>query len=221
MSVCPTLVTLPIGMPFGKSELERSGPPARRHDLVPDADDVLLADAVEHERLARAARVADDSGCAGPQVDRGCSCRLVGEQLHPCEIGRDACDDADEAVGGDRRVVQADAVARARGDDDRLRERARRPARDLRDDGVEVSGEARAVDVVELRAQVLVLLQRELALDCPLQEVAVLLAEPFGLVARGEQAVGPAVGVTERLRDALEPDREGPERPSRRPTRRR
>ena len=78
--------------------------------------------------------------------------------------------------------------------------------------GSKSAGKRGTVEVVELRPQVLVLLERELALDRPLAELAVLLAEPLGLGARSEEAVGPAVGVAERLRDALEPDRERPER---------
>ena len=54
--------------------------------------------------------------------------------------GRDAGHEADEAVGGDDRVVDANAVVRAGGDDDRLRERAGRAADDLGGDRVEVAG---------------------------------------------------------------------------------
>ncbi len=61
--------------------------------------------------------------------------------------------------------------------DDRLRERAGRPADDLRGDGVEVGGEARAVEVVEQSPQVVVLLERELALNCALPKVADLRAQ--------------------------------------------
>ena len=72
--------------------------------------------------------------------------------------------------------------------------------------------EARAVDVVQQLAEVLVLLERERALDRALSELPYLGAERLGLAsARSEEAVGPGVGVAERLRDALEPDRERPE----------
>ena len=74
--------------------------------------------------------------------------------------------------------------------------------------GSEVGGEARAVDVVELLAQVLVLLEREIALDRALAKVAQLRPELLGVAARSEEAVGPGVHVTERLRDALEADGE-------------
>ena len=49
-----------------------------------------------------------------------------------------------------------------------------RPTDHLGGHGVEVRREARAVEVVELRPQVDVLLERELALDRALQEVTVL-----------------------------------------------
>ena len=113
MSVCPTLVTLPIGMPFGIERAQRARPPAGGDDLVADADDVLLADAVEDERLAGSAGVAHDPGRARAQVDRRGRGRLVREQLDAREIGRDARDEADEPVGGDDRIVEAHAVVRA------------------------------------------------------------------------------------------------------------
>ena len=101
---------------------------------------------------------------------------------------------------------------RARRDDDRLRERAGRAADHLGSDRVEVGREARAVDVVEQLAQVCVLLERELALDRALAKVAHLRPQLLGLGACREEAVGPRVGVTERLRDALEAHRERAER---------
>ena len=83
VSVWPTLVTLPIGIPFGYSELNA---PARQPAVTiscPTPNDVLLAHTVEHERLARAARVAHDPGRAGAQVDGRGGGLLVGEELDP------------------------------------------------------------------------------------------------------------------------------------------
>ena len=146
-------------------------------------------------------------GRAGAQVDRGHGRLLVGEQLHPRRPGRDPGDEADEAVRGDDRVVDPDAVLRARRDDDRLRERAGRPADHLGRDRVEVGGEARTVDVVEQR--------RRYAFSWSANSLWIarwrrsrLGAERSASERAVEQAVGPAVGVTERLRDALEAHRE-------------
>ena len=83
---------------------------------------------------------------------------------------------------------------------------------DLGGDGVEIRREARAVEVVEETPEVDVLLERELALNRALPEVAILGPERLRLAARVPQAVRPAVDVTEGLRDALEPDGEGPQR---------
>src|SRR4029077_14853507 len=104
------------------------------------------------------------------------------------------------------------ALLRAGRDDDRLRERAGGPSGDLRRHGGEVRRKARAVDVAQLSAEVPVLLKRELALDRELPEQAILLAEPRGLIAGGEEVMGPRVAVPERLRYALEPDGEGSQR---------
>ena len=68
-------------------------------------------------------------------------------------------------------------------DHDRLRERAGGPADHLGRDRLEVAREARPVDVVLQRAQVVVLLQRELALDRPLAQLPVLDAQALGLGA--------------------------------------
>ncbi len=98
---------------------------------------------------------------------------------------------------------------RPRRDHDRLRERSGGPADHLGRDRLEVAREARPVDVVLQRAQIVVLLQRELALDRPLAQLPVLDAQALGLGSGRAQAVRPLVGVSERLRQALEADREG------------
>ena len=125
-----------------------------------------------------------------------------------CGVRGHARHEADEPVSGDDGVVDADAAIRARCDDDCLRERPCRPADHLGGDGVEVAREARAVDVVEQTSQGLVLLERELALDRTLTEIANLDTEALRIRACGQEAVGPAVRVSKRLRDPLEPDRE-------------
>ena len=69
--------------PLREERAQRPGAPAGGDDLVSDADDVLLADAIEHERLTRAACVPHDPGRARPQVDGGRGRLLVGEELDP------------------------------------------------------------------------------------------------------------------------------------------
>src|SRR5919106_1383620 len=190
---------------------QTAGAPAGRHDLVSLLDLVLLADEVEDEGLARALRVQDDAACTRAQVDRGDGRVLVGQQLHACRPVGDARDEADEAVRGDDRVLHAYTVVGPRRDDDCARERARGHADDLGDDRVVVPREARAVDVVEQPSQGVVLLARELALDDALAELAILLLQAFRPRARVEEAVGPAVHVSEGLRDPLEADGERPQ----------
>ena len=58
---------------------------------------------------------------------------------------------------------------------------------------------------LELASQIVVLLAREVALDRALQELSVLDSQALRLGACVEQAVGPAVRVTEGLCDPLEP----------------
>jgi hypothetical protein len=152
--------------------------------------------------------MAHDALGARSHVESGRGGLLVGEELNESRTTGDPRHAPDEPVPGHDRVVEPDPVLGARCDDDRLREGAGRAADHLGQDRVEVVGEARAVDVLVQAPQVLVLLERELALDHALPELAVLLLQPLGLGPRLEQAVGPAVRVPERLRDAFEADRE-------------
>ena len=92
--------------PLRIQRAQRAGAPAGGDDLVAAAHDVLLADAVEHERLARAPRVAHDPGRAGSQVDGRGGRLLVGQQLDAGRSRGHPRDDADEAVGGHDRVVR-------------------------------------------------------------------------------------------------------------------
>ena len=96
---------------------------------------------------------------------------LVGEQLDARGSRRHAGHEADEAVGGDDRVVDANAVARARRNDDRLRERPGRPADDLGGDRLEVAREPGTVAVGQQAPEIVVLLERELALDRALAQL--------------------------------------------------
>ena len=74
----------------------------------------------------------------------------VGEQRHLRGVAGDLADLADEPVGRDDRIVDADPAARARGDPDLLLELARRPRDDVGGDRTVVLREARQADVVQL-----------------------------------------------------------------------
>jgi hypothetical protein len=89
-----------------------------------------------------------------------------------------------------------------------LRERPGWTTDDLRGDGSEVGREAGTVGIPQQSSEIVVLTERELALNRALAQVSNHGAELFGIRARREEAVGPAVSVTERLRNPLEPDGE-------------
>ncbi len=175
MSVCPTLVTSPTGIPFGYRELS----PLALQPAVTSSSRTLTTSfflhPVEDERLARATSVPDDPGRARPQVDGRYGELLVGEELHACGARRDARDEPDEPFGRDHGVVHADPVVGADRHDDRLRERARGARDDLGGEPAEVAWEARPVAILEKPAQGHVLLERELVLDRPLPEILDLL----------------------------------------------
>ena len=118
-------------------------------------------------------------------------------------FARDPRDRADEPVGGHDRRIDDDAVIGAGGDDDRLVEGARRLRDHLGGDAVVSCGNAGALLVVQEALEPDVLLQRGFVLDHLLLELLVLGAELLVLGARVEQILRPAVGVSERPRDAF------------------
>ena len=127
----------------------------------------------------------------------------------------------DEPVRRDDGVVDPDAVLRAGCDDDRLRERARRAGRSPRprrdrsrpgSAGRPGTRRSRRRDSFSWRANSFWIARWRRSRTS---------RGALRLGAGVEQAVGPAVRVTERLRDALDADRERPQHASRRPTARR
>ena len=134
----------------------------------------------------------DDAGGAGLDVERRDGELLVGEQRHPRRARVDARHAAEEAVLGDDGRVERDPVVRADGDDDVLREAARR-ARDHRGGEARVVvREARPVAEREQRLELVVLVRGELVLDRLLAQRLVLLAQLLRVGASGEERVDPA-----------------------------
>ena len=162
----------PIGIPFGYSELSAPALQPAVTISSPTLDDVLLAHAVEHERLARAARVAHDPGAPvlrstrrrRPPRRSGAGCgRCPTSRASPRRRARPA-----SRPGRSTRTPLFEPAATTIACVNALG----RAADHLGGHRVEVGGEARAVEVVEELAQVDVLLQRELALDRALPELA-------------------------------------------------
>ena len=103
VSVKPTLVTLPDQNALGIQRAETARAPARGDDLVSHLDQILLADAVENERLPRSASVPHDARRTRAQVDRGHRRLLVRQQLNAGGIRRHPGDDARPARRRDDR----------------------------------------------------------------------------------------------------------------------
>ena len=140
VSVWPTLVTLPIGIPFGKSELSA---PARHPAVTiscPTRTTSCLRtrSSTSVSRVPRAWRTIPVAPVRRSMADAAASSSV--RSWTRAVPGRDLRDDADEAVGGDDRIVEADAVVGARGDDDRLRERDARATDDLGHVGLKSAG---------------------------------------------------------------------------------
>src|SRR5207244_1603170 len=171
---------------------------------------LVLRDAVEDEAAALA--VPDDADRPRLQVDGRRRALLVGQERDSSLASRDERDGADEAVGGDDRGVEADAVRRPRRDYELLLELARRTREHPRVDRREVGREARAVDVPELLPERRVLGRRPSVLDLLLAQVVDLGLQPLGPGARVHEAAEPPVRVAERRRYALRSDLERPQR---------
>ena len=153
----------------------------------------------------------DDARRGGLDVERRHGELLVGEERDPSGAGVDARHAPEEAVLGDDRGIEGDAVVRADGDHHILREPAGRPGDHRRREARVVVGEARAVAEREQRLELVVLVCRELILDRLLAQGRILLAELLRVGASRQQRVTPGVDVAERLRDALARDRERPQ----------
>ena len=150
----------------------------------------------------------DDAERPRPQVDRRDGALLVGEEAHARGPARHLGDGADEAVRGDDRRVDADAVIRAGGDDDLLLERRGGTGDHLGRDAFVVGRERGGVAVLEQALEDDVLLQGRLVLDHLLLEQLVLGAQLLVLGARVEEVLRPAIRVAERPRDPLDGDLE-------------
>ena len=182
---------------------------AGRHHEVALVDGLVLADAFEEEQVLGALAVADDADRAGLVVLCRDVALLVGEERDEGRVAEDLRDVADEAVLGDDRVVDADAVLAAGRDHDRLVELAGGIGQDL--------GSHRSVRVVRVGRQLLdlqdlLVLRRLLRgrgdLDRLLTPLLDVLAQLLVLVLRVEDVRRPVVSVLERARDAIRGDLE-------------
>ena len=171
--------------------------PAGGDDGVARRDDLILGDAIEHERVGAGAAVADDAGRARRQVEHRYGECPIGDEGHLGDGRGDLGHLPDESLLGDDGVVQAEPAVRAGGDGDALVELAGR-AGDHGDRHRAVARrEAGAVHVGEKAAQPGVLLRRGLVDDELASQVVHLRAQRTVLVTRRREAARPVGEIAE------------------------
>ena len=112
VSLCDTLVTVPIGIPRGKSDGSRGTLEPGGRDQVAARDVLVLRDVREGERAALAG--LDQPECAGADRVRRDRARLVGQQRHDRRVGRELGDLSDERARRERPARSAGCLRSSR-----------------------------------------------------------------------------------------------------------